>query len=139
MNARDDSLALNDLRHYLRAWRRWTRSWRPGLGYPPSWPLAKVPNKPAVSCGNVEDALEEPYRFEEDIEDHILKAIDAVVDSLPADKRAAVRLVYLREEPGMAVFRSGRMSLEVAAVLCNAAEVEMIPMLRLKGVVLGGY
>jgi ABC-type lipopolysaccharide export system ATPase subunit len=85
----------------------------------------------------MDDALEEPYRYEDEIESHILHAIEAVVDSLPGNKRAAVRLVYLREE--VAVFRSLRMSLEEAVRLCNEAEVEMIPKLRARGVVLGGY
>ena len=85
----------------------------------------------------MDDQLEEPYRYEEEIEDSILRAIDAEVDSLPTIKRVAVRLIYLREQ-GSAVYRSGRMSVEDAYRLCNQAELEMIPRLRVRGVVLGG-
>ena len=85
----------------------------------------------------MDDALEEPYRFDEEIEDSILRAVDAEVDSLPTIKRVAVRLIYLREQ-GSAVYRSGRMSVEEAVRICNQAELEMIPRLRIRGVVLGG-
>jgi aconitase B len=100
--------------------------------------MARIPVNPPIGCGNLDDQLEEPYRYEEEIEDSILRAIDAEVDNLNNLKRAAVRLIYLREEPGKAVFRSGRMSVEHAYMLCNQAEIEMIPKLRAKGVVLGG-
>jgi hypothetical protein len=130
--------AIDDLRYYLRCWRRWVKSWKPALGFPSQWILAKIPVKAPVGCGNVDDALEEPYRYEDEIEDSILRAIDSEVDNLTNLKRAAVRLIYLREEPGKAVFRSGRFSIEEAYVLCNQAELEMIPKLRAKGVVLGG-
>lgn len=138
VEAYERDFALEELRHYLTSWRRWERAWKPKLGYPSAWPMASIPSKAAVSCGNMDDALEEPYRYEEAIEGHILKAIHAVVESLPANKRAAVRLIYLREEPGKAVFRSGRMTLEEATRLCNEAEIEMIPKLRARGVLLGG-
>jgi hypothetical protein len=129
--------ALDDLRYYLKCWRRWVRSWRPALGFPPEWPMARIPVNPPIACGNIDDALEEPYRYEEDIEDSILRAVDAEVESLPNMKRVAVRLIYLREQ-GPAVYRSGRMSVEEAYRICNQAELEMIPRLRVRGVVLGG-
>jgi hypothetical protein len=68
----------------------------------------------------------------------ILRAVDAEIESLGSLKRAAVRLVYLREVMP-AAFRSGRLSMEEAVRLCNEAEVEMIPGLRKRNVVLGGY
>jgi hypothetical protein len=99
--------------------------------------MARIPVNPPVGCGNMDDQLEEPYRYEDEIEDSILRAVDAEVESLPTIKRCAVRLIYLREQ-GSAVYRSGRMSVEEAVRICNQAEVEMIPRLRIRGVVLGG-
>jgi hypothetical protein len=99
--------------------------------------MAKIPVNPPVGCGNMDDQLEEPYRYEEEIEDSILRAVDAEVESLPNIKRIAVRLIYLREQ-GSAVYRSGRLSLEEAYHLCNQAELEMVPRLRVRGVLLGG-
>lgn len=75
---------------------------------------------------------------DDDINAIVMRAIDAEVESLPAAKRAAVRLVYLNEEVA-AVFRSNRMSMQEARRLCAEAELEMVPRLRVRGVVLGGY
>jgi hypothetical protein len=120
--------ALDDLRHYLRAWRRWVRDWRAPLGYPGAVPFVRE-MVPVVSGGW--------DTHDEEVDSHILRAIDAEVESLPVDQRAAVRLVYLNEVAS-AVFRSGRMSMETARRLCYEAEVEMVPRLRVRGVVLGG-
>jgi hypothetical protein len=120
--------ALDDLRYYLRAWRRWVRDWRAPLGYPTSVPFVRE-MVPVVSGGW--------DTHDEEVDGHILRAIDAEVESLPADQRAAVRLVYLNEVTS-AVFRSGRMSMESSRRLCYEAEIRMVPRLRVRGVVLGG-
>lgn len=111
--------------------------WRPKLGYPPEAPYVRL-MRPAVSVGNAEDNYADSYwDSSEEADEWILKAIDAEVESLDAIKRAAVRMVYLREI-GPAVFRLNRISMEEAARLCDLAELEMVPRLRAKGVVLGG-
>jgi len=76
------------------------------------------------------------HETSEDVDENILKSLDACVESLTPMKKAAVRLIYLRET--YSVYHSGRMSDERAASLCDEAERELIPMLRAKGVVLGG-
>lgn len=123
-----EDLALSDLRYYLRAWCRWVRAWRAPLGLPGAvnWVTHIIPT---VSGGET---------ISDEVDGEILHILDAEIESLPAMKRAAIRLTYLREEPGMAVFRSGRMTVLEAKRLCAEAEVEMIPRLRVRGVVLGG-
>lgn len=120
--------ALDDVRFYLRAWRRWVRQWRAPLGYPTAVPFVHQ-MLPSVSSGWDD--------HDQEVETHILRAVDAEVESLPGLKRAAVRLVYLNECLP-AVFRSGRMTTAESRRLTNEAEVEMIPRLRVRGVVLGG-
>lgn len=120
--------ALEDLRYYLRCWRRWIRAWRAPLGYPPTVPWVKVmPPTPAWDSADMD----------QEVDEFVLRAIDAEVESLSARGRAAVRLVYLNEV--LPVFRSCRMSEEEAVKLTNEAELEMIPRLRVRGVVLGGH
>lgn len=118
--------ALEDVQYYLRAWRSWVRAWRAPLGYPTAvgWVGQMLPS---VSWDD------EIY---EEVDASILRKVDAEVESLPPDQRAAVRLVYLNEVLP-AVFRSCRMTTETARRLCRQAELEMIPRLRARGVVLG--
>lgn len=123
-----EDVALQDLRYYLRSWRRWVRAWRAPLGLPSAIPLVGK-MVPSVSAY---DEIEE-----EEINAVVMRQIDAEVESLPADKRAAVRLVYLNEVLP-AVFRSARWSKDRVYRLCDQAEVEMVPKLRARGVVLGG-
>ena len=121
------STALDDLRYYLRAWRSWVRAWRAPLGYPSAVPwLRVIPPTPAWSCDDSDP----------DVDAFILRAINAEVESLPPTKRAAVRLTYLNETLP-SVFRGARFDQVEARRLCAEAEVEMIPRLRVRGVVLG--
>lgn len=128
MALRKEDLALQDLRYYLRAWRRWVRAWRAPLGYPSAVPFV-MEMMPGVSAY---DEIEE-----DDITAIVMRSIDAEVESLESDKRAAVRMVYLNEVMP-AVWRSARWPQEKVYRLCDQAELEMIPRLRLRGVVLGG-
>lgn len=121
--------ALEELRYLLTQWRRWVKSWQAPLGYPSQSPFVRI-MRPAVAWDGQDQ--------ESETDQWILRAVDAEIESLPNLKRAAVRLIYLREVLP-AVFRSGRMSAEEATRLCNEAEYEMIPGLRKRGVVLGGY
>lgn len=107
------------------------------MGYPHEAPFVKQ-MVPVVAWDSSVDQRAEADQAEAQVEDFILRAVDTEVEGLPTMKRAAVRLIYLREM-APAVFRSGRMTLEEAAMLCNAAEIEMIPRLRVKGVMIGGY
>ena len=120
--------AVDDLRYYLRAWRSWTRAWRAPLGLPSSvaW-LRIMPPTPAWSCEDTDP----------EVDGFILRTLNAVIESLPANKRAAVRITYLNETLP-ASFRSGRMSHDELRRLCSEAAVEMIPKLRVRGVLLGG-
>ena len=72
-----------------------------------------------------------------EVDSFVLRAINAEIESLPVNKRAAVRQTYLNEILP-SVFRSGHLSQEEVRRLCTEAEVEMIPRLRVRGVVLGG-
>lgn len=78
-----------------------------------------------------------PEDIDEQVDNHVMHALDREIENLPADKRAAVKLVYLNEILP-AVFRSLRWQRETVNRLCSEAEVEMIPRLRVRGVVLGG-
>lgn len=126
---RREDPALEHLRYYMKAWRRWIRKWAAPLGYPSQCTFVRH-MKPTVAWDGSDQ--------DEEVDDFILRAIDAQVESLEARPRAAVRLVYLNEVLP-AVFSSNRMSMEEAVRLTNLAEVEMIPLLRVRGVVLGGY
>lgn len=126
---RREDPALEHLRYYLKAWRRWIKNWAAPLGYPGQCTFVRHMTPTVAWDGSDVD---------EEVDDFILRAIDAQVESLAPRARAAVRLVYLNEVLP-AVFSSNRMSMEEAVRLTNEAEVEMIPLLRARGVVLGGY
>ena len=132
-----EDLAQRDVQYYLRAWRIWTRNWRPQLWWPNQVPLVKI-MVPIVSWDSAEDQNAQADAADEQISEYILEAVNCEVEALEVMKCAAVHLVYLNET-GPAVYRSGRMSLEKAAQLCDEAEREMIPRLRTKGIILGGY
>lgn len=119
--------ALDDVRYYLRAWRSWVRAWREPLGLPGAvnW------------VGHMMPTVSWDETIYEEVDAAILRKVNAEIESLPADQRAAVRLVYLNEVLP-AVFRSCRMTSETARRLCGKAETEMVPRLRARGVVLGG-
>ena len=126
---RREDPALEDLRYYMRAWRRWVRSWSAPLGYPSQAPFVRA-MKPTVAWDG-SDA-------EQEVDQWILRAVDTEIEGLPVKQRASVRLVYLNEIMP-AVFRSLRITEGEARRLTAEAEVEMIPRLRIRGVVLGGY
>ena len=128
---------LDHVRHLLKEWARWERNWKPMLGHKNESVMTQFPMVGSVSCGSVDDALEEPYMYSEAIDRTVLKAVGAAVEDLPLPKRLAVRIIYLREAIA-AVFRSHRMSLQDAALLCDAAEKDLIPMLRARSVVVAG-
>jgi len=137
MGARDDA-ALSDLRYYLLAWRQWLRSWRPALGYPSETPMVRL-MRPVVAWGNSDDGGEF-HDLTERVDQHVLRVIDTEVENMRHVKPNwyhALRVVWLRED-GPAVWRSNRLSMEDVARLADAAEIELIPRLRAKGVVLGG-
>lgn len=125
---RREDPALEHLRYLMRCWRRWIKSWRAPLGYPSQVTWARImPPTPAWDSSDMD----------EEVDEFVLRAIDAEVESLPALARAAVRLVYLNEVlPD--VFRSKRLSDQEARRLTNQAEIEMVPRLRARGVVLDG-
>jgi len=120
--------ALADVRYFLRLWRRWVRSWRAPLGYPSqvAW-IRVMPPTPAWDASDMDDEVDEG----------IMRAVDAAVESLEWRKRASVRLIYLNEVLP-AVFRSNRLTEKEARRLTDQAEVELIASLRIRGVVVGG-
>lgn len=128
---------IEHVQYLLKEWCRWERGWKPALGAPGCSPIVRLPMKPAVSLGNVDDALEEPYVHSEEVEDRILNAVAASVDDLQPIKRSAVRVIYLRETLA-AVFRSNRITMSDAARLCAEAEIDLIPLLRNRAVVVAG-
>jgi DNA-directed RNA polymerase specialized sigma24 family protein len=117
------SRALDELRYYLRAWRSWVRAWRAPLGLPSS--VAWLGVMPPTPAWDVDDA-------DQNVDSFILRAIDAEIESLSPKKRAALRQYYLNE-----ALSAGKSTREEASRLCSEAEVEMIPRLRARGVVLG--
>ena len=110
---------IEELQFYLRAWRAWVRAWRAPLGAPSAVAWLGVIH-PTPSWESEDDA---------GVDSFILRAVDAEVESLPPNKRAAVRQYYLNE--------AGRLPAEMMRSLCAEAEAEMIPKLRIRGVVLG--
>ena len=126
---RREDPALADMRYYLRAWRRWVRAWSAPLGYPSQAPFVRA-MKPVVAWDGSDAEIE--------VDQWILRAVDTEIEGLEPRKRAAVRLVYLNEILP-AVFRSLRITEQEARKIVDLAEVEMIPRLRVRGVVLGGY
>lgn len=112
---------VEELQFYLRAWRAWVRAWRAPLGAPS-----------AVSWANVIHGTPAWETDDSDpgVDSFILRAVDAEVESLPPNKRAAVRQYYLNE----ALTKLSRTEIKA---LCAEAEIEMIPRLRTRGVVLG--
>ena len=128
--------ALADLQHYLRAWAWKSRQWRSRLGYPPQAPFVRV-MVPVVAWSSSEDQQAESDEAFDEVAGFVFDAIDAEVERLPTMKRAALKLVYLREVD-YAVYRSNRMTMSEAHKYTNEVEVELIPRLRARGVVLGG-
>lgn len=87
--------------------------------------------KPTVSgWSHIED-------IDESLDTWIMKKLDAEIQNLSAEQRAALRLSYLNEILP-AVFRSARWDRRTFNKLVAEAELELIPRLRAKGVVLGG-
>lgn len=105
------------------------RNWSAPLGYPSQCTFVRV-MRPSVAWDGSDT--------EQEVDQWILRAVDTEVEGLPSRQRAAVRLVYLNET-GPEVFSSSRMTPGEAHRLTAEAEVEMIPRLRIRGVVLGGY
>lgn len=128
--------AIEDLRHYLRAWAWKSRQWRVNLGYPPQSPIVRV-MRPVVSWSSTEDLMAETDEAFDKVSSFVFDAIDAEVDRLPSLKRAAIKLTYLREVD-YAVYRSNRMTNRDARRMAREVEFELIPKLRARGVVLGG-
>ena len=115
--------AVDHLRYYLRAWRAWVRAWRAPLGFPSAVPWLRVmPPTPAWGYDDTDP----------DVDHFILRAINAEVESLPPRKRAAVRQIYLNE-----TLIYTRSTPDEIRRLCDEAETEMVPRLRVRGVVLG--
>lgn len=129
MNAPIRCDGVDDLQHYLRAWSRWTRAWRAPLGYPTQAPFVRA--MPATPAWGTEDS-------DPEVDGEIMRHINSVVEGLSNVKNAAVRLIYLRETMA-AVFQSTRMPIWQVKTICQEAEVEMVPKLRARGVILGGY
>ena len=121
--------SMDDLRYYLRAWSRWVRAWRAPLGIPSCVSMVEQMLPTIDGWSDHED-------INESIEGHVMRAIDSEVEKLPILHKAALRLTYLNETLP-AVFRSNRLSREDAKRLCQIAEQDLIPKLRLRGVVLG--
>lgn len=134
LRAEVEDRALEDIRFYLRAWRRWCHAWKPMLGYPSQAPFVRV-MRPSVAWDSDSDQRAEADSRDEEVDAEILRALDVCVASLPVLHRIAVRIIYLRET-GPAVWRSNRLSLSDAAKLCGEAERELIIMLRRKNVLL---
>ena len=124
------------MRYYLRAWAWRSRQWRARLGYPPQSPIVRV-MRPVVAWSSSEDQSAEADEAYDDIAVFIFDAIDAEVDRLQSLKRAALKLIYLREVD-YAVYHHNRMSMQEAKRLAGEAELELVPKLRVRGVVLGG-
>jgi hypothetical protein len=124
-----DKRSLEDVRYYLRAWRRWCLAWRPFFGIrsclddlecPPAW-------------DSDEDQQAEATERDSEISDYILHRVDQCVERLPKRKRLSVRCVYLREHCDIPVKEARR--------LCDEAEADLVPMLRARNVLVGisGY
>lgn len=92
---------------------------------------------PVVSWSSSEDQLAEADEAFDKVSSFVFDAIDAEVDRLPAIKRAAIKLTYLREVD-YAVYHSNRMTNREARRMAREVEPELIPKLRARGVVLGG-
>ncbi len=93
--------------------------------------------RPVVAWSSSEDQSAEADEAYDDIAVFIFDAIDAEVDRLQSLKRAALKLIYLREVD-YAVYHHNRMSMQEAKRLAGEAELELVPKLRVRGVVLGG-
>jgi hypothetical protein len=128
--------AIADLQHYLRAWAWRARQWKVRLGYPTQAPFVRI-MRPVVSWDSTEDQLAQSDEMFDEIAGFIFDAIDAEVDRLPTMKRAALKLAYLREVD-YAVYHSNRMTNRDARRIARDVEVELIPRMRARGVVLGG-
>lgn len=120
-----DNNELERLRWYLREWVSWVHDWFPRLGYPSAVPYLYAMRPSVATASEAEDGRDQ----------FAMHILDAAVDSLPPDERAALRVFYLREA-GPAVWRSNRIPLEQIAVLCEQAELHLIPIVKSKGLAL---
>ena len=130
-----ESRAIETLQHYLRAWARRCRAWRPSeLGYKNKTSIVNL-MVPAVAWSSTEDEQAEMDESEDQISSHVMTSLDAEVESLPTMLRAALKLHYLNEM-GPDVWRHNRMSKSEVLHLSARAESAMIPGLLRRGVVL---
>lgn len=120
---------LPRVRALLREWVQYRRRWAPHIGLPGAvaW-LDQV-------RGGV-DQWTEGEDYDAKIYANDMRQVDqAINNDLTTEHRHAIFVVYLNEI-GPAVWRSGRKSMKDIRVLCDQAEVRLVPILRRRDVVL---
>lgn len=121
-----DRRSLEDVRYYLRAWRRWCFAWRPSLG----WRSCLVDLMTPVGAWSSEDDQQaEADEADQEVSEYVLHRVDRCVERLPGRKRACVRHVYLREHIDLPAKDVRR--------ICSEAENDLVPMLLSENVLVG--
>lgn len=119
---RDESEAIEDL---LMVWYYWARADRPQLSYSRTAPGFELMERSDVYVDSDDiDARVNAYDAEQ---------VDICINELPLMMRAAIGVHTANKAAGKAVFRNNRMSSEEQHRQYQEAKVQLLPMLRGRG------
>ena len=118
---------LKTIRELLHEWTRYRRGWRPDNGYPHAVPWINQIR------GHV-DGWTEGDDYDLRIRAVQMRHVDEAIKALPGECQHAIAVVYLNEI-GPAVWRSARKPMAEIRIICERAEVLLIPALRRRDVI----
>jgi hypothetical protein len=117
-----------DVEGLLGVWFRWARSFRPVKGH------ARV----ASSCqGHQHEGDDDSDVVDARIEAEQAKVVDACMDSLTGIQRGVIGVVQSNRDTGNEVFRYPRLNIEQQQAEYLRAKVELMPLMRDKGLAIG--
>ena len=122
------SSELHNLRALLDLWRRWSRAWRPDLGYPKAVPYLRLMKGQVSFNTEAED-------YDDAIDKHDIRALERCVRKLPESHQHAIRMIVLGEA-GPQHWRERRLDMRHIRALYDESCKLLIPLLKREGVVL---
>lgn len=118
----------DDVECLLGVWFRWAKSFSPVKGYGRIAPYCHGKEAEGDDDHDVVDAR---------IEADQAKMVDACMDSLTPIQRGVIGVVQSNRESGAEVFRYPRLSIDQQHAEYQRAKVELMPLMRGKGLAIG--
>lgn len=115
-----------ELEELLMTWYRWAKAYREHLGYRRVAPgFRDVSDQDGYGCDDETDAR---------LNRHVAEQVDACLNALPLDLRAAVGVSLRNRDAPQQVFRNPRCSPEEQQRRYQEAQYRLLPMLRRRDV-----